>query len=140
MTSKVALFLLGAKKYALPVEGVLRIQAMGRLFPLPKLRQGVSAVFLAHGEVAPLLDLAVLFGDTAWTVGHAPDFLVLYGSEAGCVGLPADKVLQVVDREQGQVQELAGEQRRDGIDAYFFYQGEGFPLLFVDALLAALPS
>lgn len=140
MTVKIALFLFRDRTFALPVDGILRIQPMERVFPLPRLRQGVLGVFLDQGEVAPLFDLSMLFGDTVSLSSALPAFRVVYGSEAGPVGLPADKVLQVVDREQGKIQETEGDQRRDGVDAFFFYQGESYPLLLVDALLEALPS
>jgi chemotaxis signal transduction protein len=140
MTDKIALFLLRDRTFALPVDGILRIQPMERVFPLPRLRQGVLGVFLDQGEVVPLLDLAVFFGDVSGPVSALPAFRVVYGSEIGHIGLPADKVLQVVERDKGKVQEMEGDQRRAGVDAFFFYQGESYPLLLVDALLAALPS
>ena len=140
MTAKVALFVLGARKYALPVERIIHIRAMERMHVLPRLRQGIAGLFVVSDGIAPLLDLGAVFADSVWgDSGRAP-LLVVFGSETGPVGLAADKVLQVVDRSQGKTQELPGEQRREGVDAYFFHQGEGIPLLHVDALVSALSA
>jgi len=140
VTPKIALFTLGTRCYALAVERIAHILPMAQVFPCPLLRHGLSGLFVDRDGVVPLLDLGPLLGTEAQVVARMSSYLVVYGAELGNVGLPADKVLQMVGRDQGTLQETADIPGKFNFTTIFVVNGVGYPLLDVDALLMTLPD
>lgn len=139
MTPKIALFTLGDRCYSLAVERIAHILPMAQVFPFPALRHGLTGLFVDHDGVVPLFDLAPILGGGT-SLARMSSYLVVYGAEVGNIGLPADKVLQMVGRDQGKLQETAEIPGRMNLTTLFIVNGVGYPLLDVDALLTTLPD
>lgn len=140
VTPKIALFTLGNRCYSLAVERIAQILPMAPVFPFPLLRQGLSGLFVGHEEVIPLLELGPLLGAEGMAAARMSSYLVVYGAEFGNIGLPADKILQMVGRDQGKLQETAAIPGKMNFTTIFVVNGVGYPLLDVDALLTTLPD
>lgn len=140
MTPKIALFILGNRCYSLAVERIVHILPMTQVFPCPLLRQGLSGLCVDHEGVVPLLDLGPLLATEGANGYRNSSYLVVYGAELGSIGLPADKVLQMVGRDQGTLQETADIPGQVNFTTIFVVNGVSYPLLDVDALLTTLPD
>lgn len=140
MSAKVALFTLGSRSYALPVAAISHILPLQPIFHLPLLRSDFAGVIVDHGEIVPVMRANRCLGGAAMPGCDAPVLLVVYGAEIGCVALPADKVVQMVDSAQGKMCAAPPECRHDGVREFFLLQEQDYPLLDVDALLASVPS
>ncbi len=140
MTAKVILLGYANRVFALPLEGVRHILETPRVWPLVHMRPGFAGVFHYQGEIVPLIDLRPhLGGSQDENAGDAP-FTILFGADQGTIGLPADRVLQIVDRGQGTVGAMPAEAQSPAALKYrFSYGGSDFPLLAVEALLMSLP-
>jgi len=90
--------------------------------------------------VVPLFDLASILSVEGTSLARMSSYLVVYGAEIGNIGLPADKVLQMVGRDQGKLQETAEIPGSMNLSTIFVVNGVGYPLLDVDALLTTLPD
>lgn len=137
---KIALFTLGDKCYSLAVERIAHILPMAQVFPFPLLRDGLCGLFVDHEDVVPLLNLGSFLGIAGSVGSRMSSYLVIYGAETGNIGLPADKVLQMVGRDQGKLQETAEIPGRMNLTTIFVVNGVGYPLLDIDALLMTLPD
>lgn len=143
MTSKVALFSLDRALYAVPVAGILQIVSEVRTFELPLLRTGVRAVFLYQDKVVPLLSRRLIGGSAESTAeeGDAAALAVVYSTDLGPVGLPADKILGVVERRRGREEEAEeGEDNAQVSGRVFVCNGDRYPLLEVETLAMSLPQ
>jgi len=140
VTPKIALFTLGSRSYSLAVERIVHILPMAQVFPCPLLRQRLYGLCVDHEEVVPLLDLGPLLGAEGAKGAGTSSYLVVYGAELGSIGLPADKVLQMVGRDQGKLQETADIPGQVNFTTIFVVNGVSYPLLDVDALLTTLPD
>lgn len=128
-----ALFALGAARFALPVERILHILPAREPYRLPLLRAGIDGVLIDRDEVVPVLAQAPPF--FAAGSEEVPALHVICEAEAGRVALPAGRVLQMVEREAGTVAEpeaARGDSRR-----LFIYQNQEYPWLDIDQLLLA---
>jgi chemotaxis signal transduction protein len=140
MTAKVILLSLENRSFALPLEGVRHILQTPRIWPLILLRPGFSGVFLHQGDLVPYLDLGPHLGGGADCGTAAPAFTVIFGADQGSIGLPADRILQIVDRDQGAVIVATADAESPTAFRYkFSYHGCEYPLLAVEALLLSLP-
>jgi|GEM_PF-2680654 len=143
MISKVALFAVGRETFALRVEGILQIVSDVRIFTLPLLRQGIRGVFLYRQSTVPLLERRLVAGarenhNEDSPAGHC---MIVFSTDAGPVGLPADKILGIVDRAQGREEEANDEQKNcKAAGTVFVCNGDRFPLLDVEALVRSLPQ
>jgi chemotaxis signal transduction protein len=137
---KIALFTLGNRCYSLAVERIVHILPMSQIFPFPLLRQGLVGLFVDHEVVVPLLDLSPLLGTEGMGGARMSSYLVVYGAELGNIGLPADKVLQMIGRDQGKLQETADIPGKVNFTTIFVVNGVSYPLLDIDALLTTLPD
>ncbi len=136
MIPKIALFRLSRHEYALPVEGILHILSSPKVFPLPLLPSGVQGVFLYKGEAVPLVD-PYLAGAKAHAKGD-DQFVIVYGTESGLVGLQAEQVLQIVDRGQGTFEKIDALEEIRGADLQFVHRNRKYPVLNVETLVASL--
>lgn len=136
----IALFTLGSRSYSLAVERIVHILPMVQVYPCPLLRRGLSGLCVDQEGVVPLLDLGPMLKAEGVNGTGTSSYLVVYGSELGSIGLPADKVLQMVGRDQGKLQETADIPGQINFTTIFVVNGESYPLLDVDALLTTLPD
>jgi len=140
MSAKVALFTLGGRRYALPVAAISHILPMQPVFNLPLLRPDFSGVIVNRGEIVPVLDAKRCPGRSDLSEYSVPGLLVVFSAEIGCIALPADKVVQMVDYNSGKLCVAPPECRYDGVKEFFLLHEQEYPLLDVDALLASVPS
>lgn len=137
MIAKIAMFAFGSGVFALPVAGIVHILPAGEIHPLPLLRPEIVGVLIDREELVPVLDLSVCFpGSVAGAASRSP-LHVVYEAEVGRVALPVDRVLQLVDCERGTVQSPVVATATGGGRKVFFYQGQDYPLLDIDELVAA---
>jgi len=87
-------FTVGSIDYALPVEHVREVAETGLLSPVPGTPRPVLGVRNLHGQVLPVVDLAVVLG-----VEHEREAGRLLIAEAGDrrAGLSVDEVVDVGD-------------------------------------------
>lgn len=136
MTPRVVLVRIGPEWAALPLDGVWHVLQAPQVFGLLSIRPGFRGVFVYQDELLPLLDLPALL-DIA---SEEPWWLVLvYGSDAGPLGLPVHQVLKIVERRHGVVEprNADGEPGGKAQDS-FVYNGKAYPLLDIEALLSTL--
>ena len=86
----------GKELYALPVDNVLEIAALGELAPVPGTRAAVLGVRNLRGRVLPVFDLALLFGVDGDGV---PSTLVVAEDGGRQAGLAIDEVTDVGELE-----------------------------------------
>lgn len=139
VNAKVALFELDGNAFALPVEGIQHIIPVQKVFPLPLLRSGFGGVLLHQNEVVPLFELWRIFGGQPPQSCSGGRYTVVYRTGFGPVGLPADQVLRIVDREAGVVEGAVEAETAAPSGRVFVFAGSSYPLLDVEALVTALP-
>ena len=126
---------IGAERFALPLEGVLHILPSPVVFPLALIRAGFQGGFIYQGELVAQLEPSALLGKPH---GNCP-FTVVYGTDLGLLGLPADQILQIVELQMGTVAACAPTpSARFFAQSKFVYNGSEYPWLDVEALLQAL--
>lgn len=134
---KMVLLSIAGRKYSLPVEQILHILPAPELFPLVRLRDEISGVFLYGDEPIPMLkpsELAGMSHDTG-----AGEYVLVFQSEYGNVGLPVDSAVTIVDVEAGFF-EVADPDSPDQDAQVFSFQEVSYPLLDIEAKLAQLPN
>lgn len=136
MTSKLVLFHLRGESHALFVAEIDRILLAPPVFRLPLLSPNFEGVFLHQGEIIPALAPGQLSLAAATPSAEKAGFYIVCATEFGPAGLPADRVLRIVEMKAGQLQDMAvGE---DGAEI-FCYQGERYPLIKLERLLGLQP-
>jgi purine-binding chemotaxis protein CheW len=95
----------GRERYALPIENVLEVAALGLLSAVPGAGAAVLGVRNLHGSVLPVFDLARVLA----IAGDASAPRVVVAEHAGrLAGLAVDEVTDVV-AHAGEAEETAGE-------------------------------
>lgn len=95
-------FRVGDERYALPVEDVLEVAEVGVLAPVPGAPESVLGVRNLHGQVLPVLDLAVVLG-----VEHEQaSRLLIVEAESRRAGLAIDEVIDVAELPDEEAHEL----------------------------------
>ena len=92
---------LGAERYALPVEAVREVLAVGAVTPVPGAPRAVVGVQDVHGAVVPVLDPSSLLGAP---VSPAPRQAILVETGGASAALLVDEV-EAVDELPGELQE-----------------------------------
>ena len=133
MKDQIALFLLHERVFALTVEEIQIILQEPRIHSLPLLPPEVAGMLMHGGEAIPLLKSGRLFAGTADDSRFSP-FVVVCSTEFGAAGLPADKVLHIVDRSKGRL----ADTRDDGLEPTFEYAQVRYPLLDIGRIFAEL--
>lgn len=135
--SKTALFRLRGEGFALSVSGIDHIITTPRLFPLPLLDEFFSGVFVLQEEVVPFFNLYRFLGVEADDFSDSSPFAVLFMTEFGRVGLPADEVLRIVDDTDGSFERVGSDP--NAIAEHCFLHAEvRYPLLSEKTMLARL--
>jgi chemotaxis signal transduction protein len=135
--SKTAIFRLKGDGYALPVQGVDHIVQTPGLFPLPLLDEVFLGVFILDEEVVPLYNLYRFLGLEADDFSDRSPFTILFMTEFGKIGLPADEVLRIVDNSSGSIERVSDDYGAIA-DRCFVFSGTRYPLLSERTLLADL--
>ncbi|NIQ95084.1 MAG: chemotaxis protein CheW [Desulfuromonadales bacterium] len=135
--SKTAIFRLKGDGYALPVQGVDHIVPTPRLYPLPLLDEIFLGVFIHDEDVVPLYNLYRFLGIEAEDFSDDSPFTILFMTEFGKIGLPADEVLRIVDNSSGTIEKVS-EDYGSIADRCFVCSGTRYPLLSERTLLADL--
>lgn len=135
MIPKLALFQLRGEAHALFVAEIDRILLAPPIFRLPLLSSNFAGVFLQKGVMIPVLApdrLACVPG--AQPAGAA--YYIVCTTEFGPVGLPADRVLRIVEMTAGQMLD-----ETVGVDGagIFCFKGERYPLIQLEMLLGLQP-
>lgn len=136
MTLKLALFQLRGEFRALSVGEIHQVLLAPPVFPLPLLPGHFAGVMLHKGELIP-----VLTADRLAVAGQAQDsggaaYFIVCATEFGPVGLPADRVLRIVELTAGQMQDGRAGHDDTGI---FCFKGEQYPLVQLEILLGLQP-
>jgi len=133
MKDQVALFLLHEQVYALNVEEIQIILQEPRLHSLPLLPPEIAGMLIYGGEAIPLLKSGRLLASAA-DDSRFSAYVVVCNTEFGVAGLPADKILHIVDRSKGQLADALD----DGLGPTFEYAQVRYPLLDIGRIFAEL--
>ena len=135
--SKTVVFRLKGDGFALPVQGIDHIVQTPRLFPLPLLDEKFRGVFIFDENVLPLYNLYRFLGVEADNFSDSSPFTILFMTEFGKIGLPADEVLRIVDNSSGSMEKVDKDYGAIA-DRCFVFAGTRYPLLSEATLLADL--
>lgn len=135
--SRIAIFRLKGKGFALPLQGVDHIVQTPRLFPLPLLDKIFQGVFILDEDIFPSYNLYRFLGIEADDFCDSSPFTVLFMTEFGKIGLPADEVLRIVENSSGSMEKTDREHGTIA-DYCFLFAGTRYPLLTERTLLADL--
>lgn len=139
MMVKMVLLVLAGQKYSLSVEQIRHILPRPNLFSLVCLRRGVSGVFLYGDEPVPLLDTMELAGIEALDVAVEGEYVIVFQSEYGNVGIPVDSAVKIVDVEDGLIEDTDHVGDVDQSGQVFCFQGVSYPILDIESMLARMP-
>ncbi len=141
MIRKLAIFSIGNRVFCLPIERILHIIPTPRVFHMPLLPQGVSGIILFQQEVAPFIDLASRWGLSGGGQVKPGGYTVIYGSDAGVIGLPVEQVLHIVDQDQGKVEKSQNDDQRAimAADFDFVFRKVRYPMVDVELLISTAP-
>ena len=130
---RVALLELETYRFAVSVGQVGNIVETGKVYRLPYCREGFNGVVIYDNEVIPCVDLFASFDLPPSINLLGSPYTIIYRSELGAIGLPADKVLQVVEGSSGEL--IQGEDT-----AFFEHKDQKFRLLEIEEMLASFPD
>lgn len=136
MTLRLALFQLAGKAFALDLALIEQVVSAPRRFSLPGLAPSMAGVFLQAGRIIPALTAAALAGKTADRSEAWEGYYMICSTEFGPLGLPADRVLRVVQASAGALEPAPSGAETDRI---FHIEGERYPLLRLETLPALRP-
>jgi len=137
MIAKMALVAINGREYALPVDRIRHILAEVKVFPLVCLRSGFCGVFLFDDDIIPLLQPTLLAADFDHERPLA--YTLICQSDYGEIGLSIDQTVRIVDAREGALTPAPPDTEPAMVTQLFVRQGESYPLLDVDTLLARLP-
>ena len=138
MTMKMLLLSLAGQRFSSSIEQVRHILAGPEIFPLVCLRRGISGVFLYKNEPIPILDPGELPELDGQKVKVGEEYLIVFQSEYGDVGLPVDAAVSIVDAEDGSFENVVRTEETSQDDQLFCFQDVSYPLLDIDKILVHL--
>lgn len=133
MTSKVALFQLRGRCYALLVAAIEQIVLTPTVFRLPLLPSNFAGVSLHKGGLMPVLTSGSVAAAIEPRGAETSAYVIVCSTEYGPLGLPVDRVLRIVEQAAGRV-----ETADDGVEIFCF-DGERYPLVKIDTLIELQP-
>jgi len=101
---------LGSQRYALPIEQVVEVAAMVELVKVPDTPPEFLGAANRHGAVLPMLDLRLIFQQTACEITASTLFIVAV-HDGQHIGLVVDEVYQVEYLSVEQVSGAAGREK-----------------------------
>lgn len=119
-----------AETYAVPIGNVVEVASLGDLAAVPGSPRGILGVRNLHGQILPVIDLALLLGLDA---GAPPKLLLV--AEAGSVkaGFAIDEVSDV-----GELPDPDEGAESDLLLGIMFHDGELLGVIDVPAIFGAL--
>jgi chemotaxis signal transduction protein len=98
-TQRLVLFEVADTSWAIPIADVLEVTESGPTAAIPGLARELAGVMNHHGDALPLVSRESLFGMPGADGEPAEHVIVLAarGGEAGCLGVPVDRVVGLVD-------------------------------------------
>lgn len=110
VTERLLIFEVAGVVYAFPIRDILEVSELEPIVGVPMLDKEVGGVMHHHGDALPVLRRSALFDLTGAEERAAQHVLVLIGHSedaSGVLGVPADRVLGIVDspvliRRQGE--------------------------------------
>ena len=123
-------FSIGDEQYGVDIMAVREIKGWTEITHLPKQPEYVRGVLNLRGVMVPIIDLRCRFGQGK-TEATALHIVIVVQVEARLIGLLADRVLDILSFEAGQVQPVPQIARSSRID---FLSG----LVTVDGTMIAL--
>lgn len=131
---RLALFISADRHFSVPIDRIVHIVARSTVVVLPMLKSCFSGVFLDEQEMIPLLKVESSSG-----IQQSFSLIIIYESDFGKVGIPAERVLRVVERNDGDFEPCTDEPTLlTGIEECFLYGGKRYPLLNVDVALSQI--
>lgn len=137
MIDKVALLLFAGRNFSLPVERIKHILQEPATFPLAALGSGLSGVFLFSGEIVPMVSTDILSDQGPYRTG-ASNYIIVYQSDYGVIGLPVEVAVKIVDSSDGCFSEAPPDEESAVVSQFFSYQDFSYPVLDIDKLLTLL--
>lgn len=137
MIRKMILLSMAGRPYTLPVEKVGHIIPAPRKFPLVCLRPEIDGVFLHAEEPTPMLNPGQ-FPELELAEKVDGEYVIVFQSEYGNIGLPVDAAVTIVDAEDGVYENVEPVETADESSMTFLYKEQSYQLLDIDALLARL--
>lgn len=120
----ILIFHLGARYFALPVDGVIQVIPMLRLAPLPEAGRIVEGFANIHGEIVPVLSMHRHLGlPYAAPMLNSP--IILIRANEQTLGLLVDEVDDIVQIMPGQVTS-ADAMMPDGLESPSALQGAAY--------------
>lgn len=128
---RLALFVAAERNFSVSIERIVHIVARPRVVALPMMKSCFSGVFMDDMEMTPLLRAEAMNG-----LGAESGLIIVYRSDYGKVGIPAGRVLRIVELNDGEIAPCSDEEMVfPGVEECFVYGGKSYPLLNVDAAL-----
>jgi len=132
--SRLILFTVAGKSYALPADAVSEILPMARLTHPPGLRSEMEGLLALDGRTIPVFDLARLLAGEATRIGLYTPLLILQSIEP--VGLIVERVREMaVVSDDAMLPIPSGQTRDDRTVAEFHIDGEPVHVLDLDKLV-----
>ena len=136
MNAKISLLTLAGCRFALPAEATLHIMKTPQVFRLPLIPRDFGGVFWYMDELVPLFRLERLFVPEKNDFPHDLCYTVVCATEFGPIGLPAERVVKIVDVVRGRFEDHPPESGATFCRTDFVYDALPYPLLEFDRLLA----
>ena len=136
MSAKISLMTLAGRRFALPAEVTLHIMKTPTVFRLPVIPGDFGGVFWYQGELAPLFRLDRFFVPEKNDFPRDLCYTVVCATEFGPIGLPADRVVKIVDSASGRFEDHPQQSDAVFCRKDFVYEALPYPLLEIDRLLA----
>jgi purine-binding chemotaxis protein CheW len=135
-------FAIGDDQYGVDIMAVREIKEWSNATLLPKQPDYMRGVLNLRGAIVPILDLRCRFGQGL--TDATPMHIVLIVQIAGRpIGLLADRVLDIVSFEKGQIQpvpKVVESERVEFLSGLAVIDGEMLALIDLDYLLPATPT
>ena len=135
---KMILLSISGHKFSSSLNQVRHIVSSPEIFPLVCLRRGIIGAFLFEDKPIPIIDPEVLPVLEKVKVQIGGEYLIVFQSEYGNVGIPVDAAVTIVDVEDGLFENVAPTDDNPQGDPLFCLQGVSYPLLDINEMLTNL--
>ena len=135
---KMILLSISGHKFSSSLNQVRHIVSSPEIFPLVCLRRGIIGAFLYEDKPIPIIDPEVLPVLEKVKVQIGGEYLIVFQSEYGNVGIPVDAAVTIVDVEDGLFENVAPTDENPQGDPLFCLQGVSYPLLDINEMLTNL--
>lgn len=109
ITRQLVIFKLAGEEYGCDIDSVKEVLKMVKITPLPETLDFMEGIINLRGEVIPVLDLRKRVGLKKEQLLDNSSIVIVEAAEC-TVGLIVDEVSEVLNIEEKNIQESAGEQ------------------------------